>query len=536
MKFDSTSNLLKQKLIHFKMIADERLEYKKKRDRAILDPSSVWSLIIDGADQTAFGLPHFSSHTKSERGHSLKVKLVGMLEHAIENKLRLLTMTEEHQTGANHIVESLHRFLMDRSLYGDVPPSLYLQVDNCSRENKNRFFLAYIESLVVWKVFKEIEVSFLPVGHTHEDIDQAFSTTSKRLATNDAITLQDLHNQLRQVYNRHTSVSHMRHVINWSGLCQQEGVLTTKKNFSQFRYFRFIATEFDGENNNNQIGQTTTGPPSTIKSSPVILMAKVNVHDEWEEHSLLFLRSPPDLRKTPCTTISDTSKDSKHSYANSKHEVTKRIESVEVRIKQPQKLEELKQLRDSVFRPRKERFHWNLEQCIELRGKHSQLNIDKVGNSSDQVAVNNDAILSQLGENLERVDEGDSREIRGNILNDESSFGYSYDIGSFIAVLADSAIDGHNTFWVGRITKLDQDKHHVVISMTVHWYEPYARSGTAVDKYSDKYAPSYIDRGTSKQRPWTNTVETSAILINFSSLLQTRRLPSAVQKHLRTCV
>ena len=36
MRFDSTQHLLQQKRIHFKMIADERLEYKKKRDKAII--------------------------------------------------------------------------------------------------------------------------------------------------------------------------------------------------------------------------------------------------------------------------------------------------------------------------------------------------------------------------------------------------------------------------------------------------------------------------------------------------------------------
>jgi hypothetical protein len=49
-------------------------------------------------------------------------------------------------------------------------------MDNCSHENKNKYMLAYCHWLVFNKVFQSITISFLPVGHTHEDIDQMFST------------------------------------------------------------------------------------------------------------------------------------------------------------------------------------------------------------------------------------------------------------------------------------------------------------------------------------------------------------------------
>src|SRR4051812_21052559 len=48
-----------------------------------------------------------------------------------------------------------------------LPPRLYLQLDNTARENRNRFVFAYLNMLIRRGVFKEIHVSFLPVGHTH---------------------------------------------------------------------------------------------------------------------------------------------------------------------------------------------------------------------------------------------------------------------------------------------------------------------------------------------------------------------------------
>ena len=44
-----------------------------------------------------------------------------------------------------------------------------------SRENKNRFVFAFLKSLIDCGMFEHIYLNFLPVGHTHCDIDQLFS-------------------------------------------------------------------------------------------------------------------------------------------------------------------------------------------------------------------------------------------------------------------------------------------------------------------------------------------------------------------------
>ena len=43
------------------------------------------------------------------------------------------------------------------------------------RENKNIYVLAFLKSLVDCGLFEHIYLNFLPVGHTHCDIDQLFS-------------------------------------------------------------------------------------------------------------------------------------------------------------------------------------------------------------------------------------------------------------------------------------------------------------------------------------------------------------------------
>ena len=64
-------------------------------------------------------------------------------------------------------------------------------MDNCARENKNKDVFAYFAYLVKCGLFDRVESSFLPVVHTHEDIDQLFSVIGNYLKFHDAHTLSD---------------------------------------------------------------------------------------------------------------------------------------------------------------------------------------------------------------------------------------------------------------------------------------------------------------------------------------------------------
>lgn len=87
--------------------------------------------------------------TKDVRGHSLKEKWVRVLQNGRPNTLRLFKMTEEHETGVNNIVEAMHRFIQDLSRQISLPKTLFVQLYNCTRENKDRYLLGYLETLLV---------------------------------------------------------------------------------------------------------------------------------------------------------------------------------------------------------------------------------------------------------------------------------------------------------------------------------------------------------------------------------------------------
>lgn len=75
---------------------------------------------------------------------------------------------------------------------GPLPKSLYVQLDNTARENKNQLVIAYLNMLVEKDVFKKVKLGFLLVGHTHDQIDQMFSRFSARLNGKDAKTTPEM--------------------------------------------------------------------------------------------------------------------------------------------------------------------------------------------------------------------------------------------------------------------------------------------------------------------------------------------------------
>ncbi|CAH3167732.1 unnamed protein product, partial [Pocillopora meandrina] len=69
--------------------------------------------------------------------------------------------------------------------------------------------LRFLSLLVEGKIFEKIKISFLVVGHTHENIDQMFSCVARRLAKNDAHTLEALKEQIKVSYTPPNSINNI---------------------------------------------------------------------------------------------------------------------------------------------------------------------------------------------------------------------------------------------------------------------------------------------------------------------------------------
>ena len=62
-----------------------------------------------------------------------------------------------------------------------LPPILNVQMDNATGDNKNRFVFCFWSLLVANKIFREVYVNFMIIGHTHDDIDALFGRWSMAL-------------------------------------------------------------------------------------------------------------------------------------------------------------------------------------------------------------------------------------------------------------------------------------------------------------------------------------------------------------------
>ena len=153
---------------HKCMVKAERGSYWLRRKRACVDPRNYISIILDGADQKDFAVPHFREidHT-SQGAHRIPVKIMGVLVHGVG--AWAYTHLDHVKQGNNATIDCLVRTLVKvQGKQGFIGRKLYLQLDNTVKQCKSRYMLGFLGMLVHHGVFQEIVLSFLPVGHTHE--------------------------------------------------------------------------------------------------------------------------------------------------------------------------------------------------------------------------------------------------------------------------------------------------------------------------------------------------------------------------------
>ena len=80
-------------------------------------------------------------------------------------------------------------FLQD---HGFLPKVLHIHVDNCGRENKNKYLFSFLYSLVHLDIFKEVIISFLLVGHTGNPVDQLFSILTQEFKNSEIKTIEEM--------------------------------------------------------------------------------------------------------------------------------------------------------------------------------------------------------------------------------------------------------------------------------------------------------------------------------------------------------
>lgn len=454
---------------HYVDVASERRGYELRKLQSCREPKHYLSLVIDGADQSSYGLPHFLQKSKEDKGHKIAVKIVGVLMHGVENDLYLFSMVEGFETGANHVIESLHRALdRKKRKLGMLPPTLFVQADNCTRENKNRFFLGYLEMLVARGVFVEVQMSSLEVGHTHTDVDQAFSCVHRRLDCHAAFSLDQLHRQLKKCFTPAPHVEELSRIVNFSKQCETNNILTKASNFTQYRYFRLIRSSNE----------------ANVELYKTKCLVKRSLSEEWKElpgaRGSGFLTTAPDILNFPKTKTRELP---------NVREVNLCLRAAETRIRDRRIMDELYDLRDRVYTPQEYEGHWNYA-CFELMGDYAP--------DSQRTEIND-----------RDMPQSDSEE-------EEGDFGqrFRYDVGDFVAVKPDTRYK--TPFWIREVTGFGEiDVRGYPKVLEIRWYT----TGAGDDPLSVTYKP-----GLNGNRPWIATIHVDTIMLRFGGLTRRNRL------------
>ena len=159
-------------------------------------------MMIDSMDHSKSDLPSFIGTPKDvESCETLATHITGVyIPGWKERPVSCYTWHDRFPTGSDSVITIIMMVLCAYSKDHKLPPVLYLHMDNCWRENKNRFVLGIAHLLVQLGVFKSVNLCFLPVGHTHNIVDQVFSRFSIALSKVDVFTVEELHRVCRDAY------------------------------------------------------------------------------------------------------------------------------------------------------------------------------------------------------------------------------------------------------------------------------------------------------------------------------------------------
>lgn len=138
--------------------------------RAREDPSQWTSILTDWSNP--FILPHAHERPKGWLSMKrLKYHLFGLVNYG-SHELVYYPHFDHWKHDSNLHISFLFvylRKLMDEKSLG---ANLMLQMDNCWKDNKNRWFFGFLTHLVELKWFQTVEIYYLPPGHSHDMVDR----------------------------------------------------------------------------------------------------------------------------------------------------------------------------------------------------------------------------------------------------------------------------------------------------------------------------------------------------------------------------
>ena len=169
---------------HLRRQYADRVQYWASRSASRLQllPSGKCSisLITDGMDHSKFRFPRSKIFQSKELSGFLRPCLDASAVIAHGHSLNLYISEPYVRKDSSWCTEILSHSL--HTLQVDLRQAeLLIQSDNCCRETKNNTLMRWASLLTALHRVARIEFRFLSTGHSHEDVDQFFSSLSNML-------------------------------------------------------------------------------------------------------------------------------------------------------------------------------------------------------------------------------------------------------------------------------------------------------------------------------------------------------------------
>ena len=102
-------------------------------------------------------------------------------------------------------------------------------------KNTSYFVRFNLKSLIIYVVF-QVKMTFLMVGHTHEDVDQMFSCINKLAHQRNILTVEDLHKVCEEGYHPTPTTQHLSSLWDFKKMASFPGVLQGIKEPHVFKF------------------------------------------------------------------------------------------------------------------------------------------------------------------------------------------------------------------------------------------------------------------------------------------------------------
>ncbi len=194
--------------MHYKLIKEERLAYYSRIIQSTLESESL-SIVIDG--MTSIGIPSRFPIPKSHSTVSpIKITPYGVICHTLKKRM-IIFLPPNQSSNSNIVISIIWSYLVEFYCnYKKFPKHINIQSDNAVKELKNRFILGFFSIIINLNYIESVNISMLPVGHTHVDIDQMFSILSKKLRKSNIECLSKLIQISQSAFNKEETKPEIR--------------------------------------------------------------------------------------------------------------------------------------------------------------------------------------------------------------------------------------------------------------------------------------------------------------------------------------